>query len=161
MTTLPIKTDFDATVIAEKLNILLASTEHFYIIYKNYHWNLIDPQFYSLHLLYDKHSGEIHETVDAIAERIKKIGGNVDSRLETFVERSCLDAQMVESNQASLIMSDLETRHNVYIKLLEEIIKLASDQKDYATADELTQYLETQGEQRWFIMAHNNLKPTA
>ena len=57
------------------LNQLLADTITLRDLYKKHHWQVAGPTFYQLHLLFDKHSEEQNELVDAIAERIQLLGG--------------------------------------------------------------------------------------
>src|SRR5438128_11381142 len=58
----------------ERLNQLLADTITLRDLYKKSHWQVAGPTFYQLHLLFDKHSQEQSELVDAIAERIQLLG---------------------------------------------------------------------------------------
>src|SRR5258708_4812646 len=59
----------------ESLNQLLADTLVLRDLYKKHHWQTSGPQFYPLHLLFDKHTGEQAELADAIAERVQALGG--------------------------------------------------------------------------------------
>jgi len=59
----------------ERLNLLLADTTTLRDLYKKSHWQVADPTFYQLHLLFDKHYSEQNELVDSIAERIQLLGG--------------------------------------------------------------------------------------
>src|ERR1700683_83840 len=62
----------DATVAAgsiDDLNQLLADTLTLRDLYKKHHWQASGPNFYSMHLLFDKHSEEQAELVDLLAER--------------------------------------------------------------------------------------------
>jgi starvation-inducible DNA-binding protein len=40
-------------------------------LYKKHHWQVAGPTFYQLHLLFDKHYGELNELFDQIAERVQ------------------------------------------------------------------------------------------
>jgi starvation-inducible DNA-binding protein len=153
MAALVIESRYNSDMIAEHLNKLLATTEHFYMIYKHYHWNVVDKHFYQLHLLFDKHAGEIHETLDTVAERIRQMGKIADGRLETYGNTSALNPKLQQGNDRDKILDHLLEQHNKYIALVEELIDYVTTEKDYATADMLTGFLETQQQQRWFISA--------
>src|SRR5438128_11376503 len=58
----------------ECLNQLLADTITLRDLYKKSHWQVADPTFYQLHLLFDKHFEQQAELADAIAERIQLLG---------------------------------------------------------------------------------------
>src|SRR5215831_4136671 len=57
------------------LNILLADMFALYLKTKNFHWHISGPHFRDYHLLLDEHGDQIFATTDAIAERVRKIGG--------------------------------------------------------------------------------------
>ena len=72
-----VKEKYNTDKISEKMFELLVSTDFFYQAYKDLHWNVIGRNFYSLHLLFDKHADEIHATYDEIAERIRQMDEKV------------------------------------------------------------------------------------
>ena len=57
------------------LNILLADVYALYIKTKNFHWHMSGPHFRDYHLLLDDQATEIDAMTDAIAERVRKLGG--------------------------------------------------------------------------------------
>jgi DNA-binding ferritin-like protein len=57
------------------LNILLADVFGLYLMTKNFHWHVSGPHFRDYHLLLDEHGDQIFAMTDAIAERVRKIGG--------------------------------------------------------------------------------------
>jgi starvation-inducible DNA-binding protein len=61
--------------IAGALNILLADMFGLYLKTKNFHWHVSGPHFRDYHLLLDEHGDQIFATTDAIAERVRKLGG--------------------------------------------------------------------------------------
>src|SRR5260370_9340012 len=61
--------------ISGALNILLADMFALYLKTKNFHWHVSGPHFRDYHLLLDEQGEQIFATTDAIAERVRKIGG--------------------------------------------------------------------------------------
>src|SRR5947207_14935272 len=61
--------------ISGALNILLADIFALYLKTKNFHWHMSGPHFRDYHLLLDEQADQIFATTDAIAERVRKIGG--------------------------------------------------------------------------------------
>jgi starvation-inducible DNA-binding protein len=57
------------------LNILLADMFALYLKTKNFHWHLSGAHFRDYHLLLDEQGSQIYAATDAIAERVRKIGG--------------------------------------------------------------------------------------
>src|SRR5450755_4447897 len=61
--------------ISAGLTVTLADLFALYIKTKNFHWHVSGPHFRDYHLLLDEQSEQIFATTDAIAERVRKIGG--------------------------------------------------------------------------------------
>src|ERR1700693_4734346 len=61
--------------VAAALNLLLADAFALYIKTKNFHWHVSGPHFRDYHLLLERHSEQIFAATDAIAARVRKIGG--------------------------------------------------------------------------------------
>src|ERR1700723_3629723 len=61
--------------ISASLTALLADVFALYVKTKNFHWHVSGPHFRDYHLLLDEQSEQIFATTDAIAERVRKIGG--------------------------------------------------------------------------------------
>src|SRR5712671_1098683 len=61
--------------ISGALNILLADTFALYLKTKNFHWHMSGSHFRDYHLLLDEQAEQIFATTDAIAERVRKVGG--------------------------------------------------------------------------------------
>jgi starvation-inducible DNA-binding protein len=66
----------DATKdIAAAFTALLADMFALYTKTKNFHWHVSGPHFRDYHLMLDDQAAQIFATTDAIAERVRKIGG--------------------------------------------------------------------------------------
>ena len=61
--------------IAGALNALLADMFALYLKTKNFHWHVSGAHFRDYHLLLDEQGDQIFATTDAIAERVRKLGG--------------------------------------------------------------------------------------
>ena len=61
--------------IAGALTTLLADVFALYMKTKNFHWHVSGPHFRDYHLMLDEQSDQIYAMTDAIAERVRKVGG--------------------------------------------------------------------------------------
>ncbi len=71
-------TDLSSKVVRDisaALTVLLADVFALYIKTKNFHWHVSGPHFRDYHLLLDEQSDQLFAITDAIAERVRKIGG--------------------------------------------------------------------------------------
>jgi starvation-inducible DNA-binding protein len=156
MSNLTINTPYPSADVSQMLNSLLASSVHFYFIYKNYHWNLISSDFYQYHMLFDKHASEIFETIDKIAERIRQMGEITEGNLMEYASLSFLVGEFAQIKDLDQVLSHLADSHDKTIAEIESTVDFCSESKDFATADLLTSFLESHQQMRWFIVASNN-----
>jgi starvation-inducible DNA-binding protein len=57
------------------LNALLSDEYVLYTKTRNYHWNVVGPQFHSLNMFFEEQYKELNEIVDNVAERAHSLGG--------------------------------------------------------------------------------------
>ncbi|MDP3131299.1 MAG: Dps family protein [Bacillota bacterium] len=74
----------------EALNRQVADFGVLYVKLHNYHWLVNGPQFYQLHMLFEKLYDETAERLDEVAERILQIGGVPLASLKEFLARTAL-----------------------------------------------------------------------
>src|SRR6266702_2035334 len=61
--------------ISTTLNSALADMFTLYFKTKNFHWHITGSHFRDYHLLLDEQADQIFAATDAVAERVRKIGG--------------------------------------------------------------------------------------
>ena len=133
------------------LNAILADVFALYFKTKNFHWHMSGPHFRDYHKLFDQQAEQLFEMTDAVAERVRKVGGMTlhsigeVSRLqrirdndEAFVEPEDMLAELREDNKALAV--SLRAAH-----------QLCDKHKDVATASMIEIWLD-EGERRtWFL----------
>jgi starvation-inducible DNA-binding protein len=62
-------------MISEALTGMLADMFALYLKTKNFHWHVSGPHFRDDHRMLDEQGAQILATTDAIAERVRKVGG--------------------------------------------------------------------------------------
>jgi starvation-inducible DNA-binding protein len=69
---------------AATLNTLLADVFTLYVKTKNFEWHMSGPHFRDYYVLLEEPADQIFATTDAIAERVRKIGGPRSDRSSTW-----------------------------------------------------------------------------
>jgi starvation-inducible DNA-binding protein len=70
-----ILTPHEVKAVTVAINPLIADTFALSVKTKNFHWHLYGPHLRDYHLLFDEQAEAIFESIDAMAERVRKIGG--------------------------------------------------------------------------------------
>jgi len=133
------------------LNLLLADMFALYLKTKNFHWHMSGPHFRDYHLLLDEHADQIFATTDAIAERVRKIGGTT-LRSISHIGR----LQRVLDNNADFVtpmdmLAELRDDNKQLAGTLREIHGLCDEHGDVATASLLENWIDEAERRTWFL----------
>ena len=139
------------TEITGALNILLADVFALYLKTKNFHWHVSGPHFRDYHLLLDEHGDQIFAMTDAIAERVRKIGGMT---LHSIGEISRL--QRINDNDAGYVtpldmLGELRDDNKELAAKMRETHGLCEKHNDVATASLLEVWIDETEQRTWFL----------
>jgi starvation-inducible DNA-binding protein len=137
--------------LAGALNILLADMFGLYLKTKNFHWHISGPHFRDYHLLLDEHGEQIFATTDAIAERVRKIGGTT---LHSIGHIGRL--QRIEDNDADFVtpmdmLAELRDDNKDLAARMRETHDLCEEHGDVATASLLEVWIDEAERRTWFL----------
>jgi starvation-inducible DNA-binding protein len=133
------------------LNILLADMFALYLKTKNFHWHISGPHFRDYHLLLDEQADQIFAATDAIAERVRKIGGTT---LRSVGHISRL--QRVLDNDADFVtpldmLAELRDDNRQLAANLRETHGLCDEDGDVASASLLETWIDEAERRTWFL----------
>jgi starvation-inducible DNA-binding protein len=137
--------------LAGALNILLADMFALYLKTKNFHWHVSGPHFRDYHLLLDEHADQIFAATDAIAERVRKIGGTTlrsighIGRLQRILDN---DADFVTPMD---MLAELRDDNKQLTEKLRETHGLCDEKGDVATASLLENWIDESERRTWFL----------
>src|ERR1700738_1039815 len=137
--------------ISGALNILLADMFALYLKTKNFHWHVSGPHFRDYHLLLDEQGEQIFATTDAIAERVRKLGGTT-LRSIGHVRR----LQRVLDNDADFVtpldmLAELRDDNKQLVASMRETHDLCDQHGDVATASLLENWIDEAERRVWFL----------
>jgi starvation-inducible DNA-binding protein len=137
--------------VAAALNVALADSYAIFLKTKNFHWHVSGPHFRDYHLLLDEQATQIFAVTDAIAERVRKIGGTT-LRSIGHVGR----LQRVSDNDSEFVRPEdmLRELHRDNLALVEdfrEVKRLAEAAGDNATSGVVDDWTDQAEERAWFL----------
>jgi starvation-inducible DNA-binding protein len=145
----------DSVLIADSLNKLLSDEHVLYIKTRNAHWNVVGPDFASLHKFFEAQYDELDEIIDQVAERIRAIGHYTVGTMEDFLKLTQLNENSRENNDSlSLIKDLLEDHESVIIGLRENIKRFADEWYDLGSSDFITGIMEKHEKMAWMLRSH-------
>jgi len=137
--------------IAGAMNAVLADVFALYIKTKNFHWHLSGPHFRDYHLMLDEHAGQLFAMTDAIAERVRKVGGTTVRSIGQIARMQRLldnDAEFVE---ASDMLAELREDNKVLAAELREAHNVCDEHRDLATASLIEVWIDETERRTWFL----------
>lgn len=140
--------------VSEKLNVLLADETVLYIKTRGYHWNVEGIEFAALHEFYEEQYTELEKIIDAVAERVRKIGHYSVASMAEYVKMSNLVEQEMTSDPKKQLANLLDDHETISRELREMIPAVEDTYDDVGTADFLTGLLQDHEEMAWMIRAH-------
>ncbi len=137
--------------IAAAVNPLVADAFALFVKTKNYHWHMSGSHYRDYHLLLDEQAGQIFAMIDALAERIRKLGrltihsiqhiGQLQSVVDdndALVEAPEMIHRLMEENKA--LTARLRAAHQV-----------CADHNDVGTASLLEVFIDETERRTWFL----------
>ncbi|MGP1387702.1 MAG: Dps family protein [Thainema sp.] len=138
--------------IVDILNRVLADAYLLIIKTKKYHWDVVGPQFRTLHEMLEEQYEHLATTIDAVAERIRALGGYPIGTAESFLKYASIKEHPGDLPDATEMVSRLVTDHEQVIRNLREFITQCEDKyDDSVTADFLSQITEEEEETAWML----------
>jgi len=137
--------------ISGALNTLLADMFALYLKTKNFHWHVSGPHFRDYHLMLDEQAEQIFATTDAIAERVRKIGGTTlrsighIARLKRVLDN---DAEYVTPKD---MLAELRDDNKELTARMRETHDLCDEHGDVASTSLLENWIDEAERRTWFL----------
>jgi len=130
----------------------LADEMVLYTRLRNYHWNVVGPQFQSLHELFEEQYTQLEKTIDETAERVRAYGAYAKGTMTEFTQMARLDEQPNTYPDARQMVQDLADDHEMMVRALREDIDTIDDEYDDVGAEDfLTALLQDHQEMAWML----------
>jgi starvation-inducible DNA-binding protein len=137
--------------ISGALTILLADFFALYMKTKNFHWHVSGPHFRDYHLLLDEQATQILAATDAVAERVRKIGGTTLRSVGQIARQQRLldnDADYVTPTD---MLAELREDNLQLTAFMRETHDLCDEHGDVASASLLEVWIDEAEGRAWFL----------
>jgi starvation-inducible DNA-binding protein len=136
------------------LNTLLADEYLLYTKTRNYHWNVVGPQFNDLHKFFEAQYNALNAIVDDVAERARALGGNALGTMAEFLKSTRLKEESGYYPEARHMIANLLADHEALIRHLRIDLETCAEQyHDVGTNDFLTGLMEQHEKMAWMLRA--------
>jgi len=142
------------------LNTLLADEYLLYTKTRNYHWNVVGPQFNDLHKFFEGQYGELNEVIDDVAERARTLGGAATASLTEFRDAARLKEHPGHYPAAEEMLANLLGDHETVIRQLRDDVDTTANAYVAGTSDFITGLMENHEKMAWILRVFAEGKPS-
>jgi len=144
-----------AAELSEKLNVLLANYQLFYMNARGFHWNIRGHKFFELHMKFEELYNDSLVKIDEIAERVLTLGF---TPLHTYSDYSGSSTVKEAKNVSDPVeaVREILKGYEVLLPLERELLEMSADSGDEGTNALMSDYIREQEKSVWMYSAYLN-----
>ena len=141
--------------VIEILNRVLCDEYILYTKTRNYHWNVVGPDFSERHEFFKEQYESLDEIADEVAERVRQLNGKSLGTLSEFTQHGRIKENPGEYPDDLKMISNLVADHEQIIRTLRKDADRCEDEyHDMGTNDFLIGIMEKHEKMAWMLRAH-------
>lgn len=135
----------------KNLTIVLSNEMVLYVKTRKFHWNISGKSFMEFHKLFEEHYNNIELTIDEVAERISKLGGEPIGSMGEFLKNATLKESTKNETQEKMLSELLQDHEEIIISLRNMITEMEEEYNDFGTVDFLTAVIRGHESKAWTL----------
>ncbi|MEP6712268.1 MAG: DNA starvation/stationary phase protection protein [Ferruginibacter sp.] len=141
----------EVKAVAECVNPLVADAFALYTKTKNFHWHLSGSHFRDYHLLFDEQADAIFESIDILAERVRRIGGTTVKSISHISQLQTISDNNEDFVNPEDMIAELLGDNQHIARQIRKAIKTTEDNRDSPTSNLLQEQLDATERRIWFL----------
>jgi len=139
--------------LSEKLNILLANFQLFYINARGFHWNIKGDKFFELHVKFEELYNDALIKIDEVAERILTLGHTPVHTFSEYVNASSIQ-ELKNISDGKTAVAEVVNGFSELLNIEREIKQVADEANDEGTSALMSDYIREQEKLVWMYSAY-------
>ncbi len=143
-------THLETAQIVSSLNKLLAAYHVHYQKLRNFHWNVVGPDFFDIHEKFEALYNEVKVNIDEIAERVRVFGKKPMSTLSDYLEYSEIKevhTPVTSTEMVHHILNDFE----ILLNIMNTVNDNAKKIEDRGTEDMMITFIRKMEKSHWML----------
>lgn len=137
--------------VAAAVNPLIADAFALYVKTKNYHWHLSGRHFRDYHLLFDEQAESILESIDMLAERVRRIGALTIRSIREVAMRQSIEDETESFVRPLEMIRRLMNDNDTMARAMRAAIGICDKNRDTPTGNLLQEILDQTERRKWFL----------
>lgn len=140
--------------VADELNKVLSDEYVLYTKTLKFHWNIEGRDFHALHLFLEGQYQQLQIIVDAVAERVRKVGHFAFGSMKEFLDGTSLKEYEKDNSISENMLAELVSDHEFIIRKCRELVDDFDKKYDDAgSSDFITGIMEKHEKMAWMLRA--------
>lgn len=141
----------EVQAVVAAVNPIIADAFALYIKTKNFHWHVAGSHFRDYHLLFDEQAAAILDSIDILAERVRKIGGTTIRSVSHVSQLQTIADDNDDFVPAAAMLQRLldDNRHSA--EVIRAAIDVCEENNDSPTGNLLQEILDATERRIWFL----------
>jgi len=137
--------------VVETINPLVADAFALFVKTKNFHWHVASSHYRDYHLLLEEQAQSIMESIDPLAERVRRIGGLTIRSISHVAQLQTIEDENRDFVPPDQMIKELLMDNGQVAKQMRAAIEICEENRDTPTAN-LLQEMRDETERRiWFL----------
>ena len=141
----------EAQAVTEAVNPLIGDAFALYAKTKNFHWHLAGSHFRDYHLLFDEQAEQVFDSIDIMAERVRKIGGTTVRSISHISQLQTISDDNDDFVPAGEMVKRLMNDNAQIARNIRNAIAICDKNRDSATSNLLQTILDETERRKWFL----------
>jgi starvation-inducible DNA-binding protein len=137
--------------IVEAVNPLIADAFALFTKTKNFHWHIASSHYRDYHLLLDEQAASIFESIDTLAERMRRIGGTTIRSISHISQLQTIEDDNRDFVPPDEMIKELMSDNRHIAELQRAAIEICDENRDTPTGNLLQEILDQTERRIWFL----------
>ena len=137
--------------LAKNLNSFLSELAVFYRKLQNYHWNVQEKDFFTMHQKLEEYYDEINEEIDVVAEHILMLGYQPLGTMTDYLENATIEEAKNEKVKSCFIITNLIEDYTILLQRANKIKRLADEKNSYSTSTMIDDCISAYMKNLWML----------
>ena len=137
--------------VVEAINPLIADAFALYTKTKNFHWHIASSHYRDYHLLLDEQAETIFDSIDPLAERVRRIGGTTVRSISHIAQLQTIADDNNDFVPPDKMIEELINDNRHIAELQRAAIRVCEENRDTPTSNLLQDILDQTERRIWFL----------
>lgn len=139
--------------VIDRLTHHVADMNVLYVKLHNFHWNLEGADFLTVHAKIEEYYNELHDQMDALAERAVQLGGKAPGCMKEYLSLACLKEEATKAFKSRDVFASMKGDYEALVREFKETLKEADSEGDIATSDLMGELIDSFEKTIWMVGA--------